>query len=410
MRLTKRFLDQIPTPSQMVVYRDLEAPGLGYLVRPPSARRPAGRRSWVFEYRRPGAGRRGAQVRIKLGDNPPMTLIMARDLARNLYQRTRAGEDPRAAIKAKADTPTLKVFGQLFLDHYGQSLKAKTQADYRYLLERHIFPKIGHVRIVDLRSDHIVDVKQQLGNTRTCGKALALLHRMMELAERPLHPWNGVRSPHSNPVHGIEIIKGRRSERRFSEKELRALWSATAELEQSREISAWAASIIRCFMFSGARFRELAGDRNFSDMGARWERFDPERGRLRLDDHKSSRLRGPKVLHLDRRVVEEMQRLPKVGAYIFANSRQPELPIGSGAQHAFAKVRHAANIGDGSLHTLRHTVLNLADEAGLPREHAGAAVGHTTIKTTEMYLEDSRASQARQAVKVFADQISRIVG
>lgn len=402
IRMTRRWLAGVEPGPRTAVWRDLDTPGLGLRITP------AGAASWVYEYRPRGLGRAGRQVRLTIGALGGFTLDEARDVALAYYQAVRAGKDPRADLRRRAQSPTLRAFAETFMQTYATGLKPETRRDYRALLDRHILPALGPVRVPDLLPDHVLDLVARLGEQRrTTGKALALLHRMLELAERPGRPWGALRAPNSNPCHGIRAGRGRLRERRLDDAELAALWAAIAACEAERSITAAGAGVLRVLMLSGARVSELAGTHRQPDKAARWDRFDQDAGTLVIDDHKSSRQRGRKILALSSEAAAEMARMPRVGPYVFASSRDPRRPIASGADHAWRTVCRAAGVTGAGLHDLRRTAIHVADEMGVPREHTAAAVGHTTVTTTEGYLQGARQHQARRAVEVYATEILR---
>jgi integrase len=112
---------------------DAGLPGFGVIARP------SGRRSWVAQYR---VGRQSK--RVALGDLSTVTLVEAREKAREILARAKLGHDPQAEkLKARAALTVLEVIqggeaGRGAFDGYLAFAKATMRAGSYENAERHL--------------------------------------------------------------------------------------------------------------------------------------------------------------------------------------------------------------------------------------------------------------------------------
>ncbi len=83
----------------------------------------------------------------------------------------RLGGDPAGERDRRKASPTMKDFGQRFLDeHVASHCKPTTQAEYKRSVELFINPKIGTHRIIDVTRADVVELHQSLKATPLSGQ------------------------------------------------------------------------------------------------------------------------------------------------------------------------------------------------------------------------------------------------
>lgn len=275
---------------------------------------PAGARSFYFRY----TGSSGDRVRLLIGSYDPrgdgkatFTVQQARDKARALSGLYRSGirdlrehlqqieddkrqaeEAQRAAVAEAARAAELAAqrrlnLRQLFERWRATELQPMMRADGKrtgrkdggaYVaqqFERHVFPTLGDVAILDIRKADLlalIDSQKAKGQLRTASVLLSDLRQMLAFAlDRELIEIDPLASVKKARIVGVAAER----DRVLSEHEIRMLATAvpTARLSQRSESAVW------LLLATGARVGEL--------MGAIWSDALPAEARAaqeRLDE------------------------------------------------------------------------------------------------------------------------------
>src|SRR5690606_29059321 len=114
-----------------------------------------GAATYVVQYRTAGARQR----RMALGRVGVLTPDEARGLARQALAAVAAGRDPaaerREARQKRAAVTFAEVADRWVAEHANTRLKPRSLARAKGLLEHHILPAFGRVRIEDLAREHV---------------------------------------------------------------------------------------------------------------------------------------------------------------------------------------------------------------------------------------------------------------
>ena len=199
-----------PTPDNRITY-DLEVKGFGVRVTS------AGARAFILNYRAAGRERR-----ITIGGFPDWTVNAARDHARMLKRRIDVGEDPmqdrheeRQDRHEERAAPTLNDLADRFEKEHMVKRRPSTRRDYLGILKRHIRPRLGKVKVADLRHSDIDKLHRAIAKTAPyqANRTVAVLSKMLNLAIK----WE-LRA--DNPVKGIEREPEQKRERFLTPAEL----------------------------------------------------------------------------------------------------------------------------------------------------------------------------------------------
>jgi integrase len=369
---------------------------------------PNGKKVYVAQYRQAGRSRRST-----IGDHGRLTPDEARSEAKKLLGRVEKGEDPIAARKAELRVQDFSEIASDFLSlHAKAKRKPRTHEGYTILIERHINPSIGRIRISELRRSDITRMHGRMSSTPgAANRAVSLVSAI----------WNWAAARDfvafaENPAKGVARYQETAKERFLSSEEFRRLGealttAATEELayqideqgpnakhaakpeNRRRIIDPYAVAAIRLLILTGARLREI--------LHARWENVDPERGILFLPDSKT----GRKPIYLGTAALDILATLPRVegNPFVIAGA-SPDQPR-SDLKNPWRAITEAAGLTGLRIHDLRHSFASVGAGASLGLPIIGKLLGHTQPSTTARYAHLD-AIPMRRAVETIADTIT----
>ena len=310
-----------------------------------------------------------------------------------------------------------------------------TVAGYRSNLERHVYPRLGHIGLLDLNGKHILDFQHQL---LTSGLKVATV----KVARRPLTAALNVAVAFgflgSNPTKSVALP---RDPRRGPVGTRLARSQVDDVLAAARN----AAPHIDLFALLGI----TRGLRRGEICGLCWDDIDSENREIRiihnliesstygvdgtpitelvLKEPKSVTSRRTLTLSADleralKRVKSEQSQnrlsspdpWPEEGYVFTAKNGKPVWPRNLGRSfRRFLKREGLPHVG---VHDLRRTFANTASAAGAPIEHISEALGHASIGITKSLYIGSVPILATQAFQALDDYLEpkysppRIVG
>ena len=334
-----------------------------------------------------------------MGDVTPAE---ARAAAGRELGRIAGGADPaeekreaRAAEEKRRNLPTVAELADRYLaEHVAVHCRPRTQAEYRGLIERHVKPRLGNIRIADLEQTEIAELQRGLRATPVeANRTLAVIRQMLNVAVKlwKLRP--------DNPAVGLARYGEEKRQRFLSAAELGRL--AQALIDYPYRISA---NAVRLLLLTGARRGEV--------LAMRWEEVERELGVwIKPSAHtKQKREHRVPLSPGARQLLADMQKYRKPGApYVFPG-RGPGEHLGD-VKKPWATLCKRAQLGDmviktdkagkpvlGAdgkpvtvfeptvrLHDLRHTYASVLVSSGLSLPVIGALLGHTQPSTTHRY-------------------------
>lgn len=234
----------IPAAGNRITY-DTVVRGFG--VRTTSA----GAQSFVLNYRASGRERR-----ITIGSFPDWSVAAARDRAAALKRQVDDGADPMAERHTERAAPTMNDLADRFEAEHLSKRRPTTARDYASLLNKHIRPVLGRVKVADLRHSDIERMHQAIAETAPyqANRAVSVVSKMCNLAVK----WE-LRT--DNPARGIERMPESRRERFLTIEEINRLDAALATHPEKTSAAA-----VRLLLLTGARRGET--------LGATWGQFD----------------------------------------------------------------------------------------------------------------------------------------
>lgn len=296
-----------------------------------------------------------------------------------------------------AGATTLAAFIERWLTAIEPTVRPTTAASYRNMLEGHVVPRIGHVRLTKLSG---------LDLSAVYGALLAAGYRKGK-ASRGLSP-TSVRYVHRIVAHALaDAVRWGFLARNPADQ-------VDPPRKADREMATWTAGEVRRFLDAVAFDRLAAmwvvlcttGMRRGEVLGLRWEDIDLSAGRIavrrslvEVDGYKlhfsePKTARGRRSVRLDTRTVTAL-------SYHRRRQAEERLAAGIGGraelvftrpdgallqpQHvtqAFESLLRRAGVPQIRLHDLRHTSATLALAAGIHPKAVSERLGHSTIQLT----------------------------
>ncbi len=410
-KISKQTVNTALPQSKRYTIFDTEVRGFGLRIFP------SGKKSWVFEYRA-GAGGRGVhKKRVTFGTSTDFTPNQARKHAELLRLKTRTGEDPQAEKLKSRAAPTLSEVAKIFLEEQVRpKLATKTLAQYEFILNRIVLPKLGNIKAKDVSRAEIT--KLQLAWSKKpyqANRMCAVLSSMYGFASK-----YGLVPEKFNPAHGIVRFKETASQRYLSGDELQKLGMAIREAEttglpmeidstkkskhirKTKTTTVYDEHVIAAFrllLFTGARLREI--------LDLKWEYVDLEKGVLFLPKSKT----GQKIIILNTAAIDILAKLTRIGIYVIASNsagmidEKPRTDL----KKPWAKLKKHSGLENVRLHDLRHSFGATGASEGLGLPIIGKLMGHSQPATTQRYAHLADAP-LRSASNAIGDHISAAMG
>ena len=315
----------------------------------------------------------------------------ARREAIRLLGLIRDGKDPAAERDAAKIAPTFSAFAARYMTEYAQrQKKPRTIVEDRRLLELHILPAIGALKLRDIAKADVARLHARMhAKPIAANRAIALVSSILGWAERI-----GERPDGTNPCRHIEKFPEKARERFLGADELARLGDALATAEAAGLADWRPVACVRLLLLTGARLSEI--------LTLRWDWIDMEAGTARLPDSKT----GAKTLYLSAPALELLTTLPRIegNPHVLPGDRAGAPFIG--IQKPWQRIRATAGLGDVHLHDLRHSFASAAVAAGDSLFIVGKLLGHRKAVTTERYAhlaaDPARAAADRTGNRVAA--------
>ncbi len=381
--ISRRTVESLPAGERETVFWDRELSGFGVRVYP------SGSKVYLAQTRADGKSRR-----VTLGRHGLISADQARRKAAQLIADIKAGNEPglgNGAARRAAGPTVAEVAERYMKEHVAVRCKPTTAKGCRYVLDRHLLPALGELRLGEIGRERVAALQYNLHKTPYMANSVVdMLSRLFNMAEL----W-GVAPEGANPCRSIHKYKEHPRERFLSDEEFRRLGRVLDEVEAEGRYLLSIVVALRLLMLTGCRRNEI--------LTLRWEDVDLEAGELRLRDAKTG-ARSVALSPSARRVLEGLQRLPD-NPWVIAGSR----PGGrvSNINNAWLVIRARAGLEDVRIHDLRHSFASRALALGESLPMIGKLLGHRKVQTTARYAhlerDSVKASAARVAESLRAD-------
>jgi integrase len=380
-KLTKTFVEGIPTADQDIVVWDDALPGFGVRVKS------TGIRSYIVQYR---SRKTGISKRLTIGQHGPfLSFDQAKKQARAILADAMRGKDPVEERRSARKAPTMAELAADYLERHAIPKKRpKSVRDDRAMLDNIVLPRLRSKKVEAVSRRDVETIHVGLKDRPyQANRVLALLSKMFSLAVE----W-GWRP--DNPVKGMERYQEEKRDRWLSNDELRRLCDVLECHPNQR-----AANAVRLQLLTGARLGEV--------LPSRKDAFDLERGVWTKPAHQTKQRRTEHV-PLSGQALALLSAIFEVSdpesPYLFPGN-VPGQPLKDIKTFWISALRQAG-IENYRRHDNRHTYASHLVSSGLSLELVGRLLGHTTATTTKRYahLADDplRAATERFGAKIDA--------
>lgn len=295
-------------------------------------------------------------------------------------------------LLAEPGKMSFKHFAERFMRDYAEPrLAPKTVWRYRQLLEKHILPQIGHLKMDQVRPLHIIELHRTLEEKNLAPRTVLHVHRLVANILQRAVEWQVIAVNPARRVRAPSVP--RRTARVYDENQVARLLEALEEEPLKYRTAVYLA------LASGLRLGELCG--------LEWQDIDFEAGTLTVA-RASQWLPGRGVFTKEPKT-EESKRTIALPASVLSLLRRykaqqneerlkcGELWRGSGrilttwnggpvrpetVSQWFKRFLQRHGLPKITFHGLRHTSASLLICDGVPLKVVSERLGHTTIRTT----------------------------
>jgi len=405
-KLTKRFVDtaQALSDGSDAVFWDDAVTGFGLRVKA------SGAMSWLVQYR----NAHGVSRRLTLGRAGVMTPDQARKEAKQKLAAVDRGQDPADESAQARKAKTVAQLCDEYLKAEANRIKPSTLAMDRSRIEAHVKPLIGARVVASLKPADLERFLQGVikGKTakklkpgkrprgglaaggpgvgsRTLGMLGTILQRAVRDGLLPSNPARGIKRPKDQPkapLFSFERVKQVGNVMRVIEK------NGGVSLEISRPGTLTGHRAVRCLMLTGCRRSEI--------LTLQWGDVDFAGRCFRFRDTKT----GKQVRPVGRVALDHLASFKpkdvKPGDYVFTGASKAGHFVG--LPKSWARIAAAAEIGDVSIHGLRHWFASAAAEMNYSDLVIGGMLGHAKRGVTGRYANTPDAALASAADLVAA--------
>jgi integrase len=314
---------------------------------------PSGAKSFVTVTRTPD----GKQLWTTIGATDAMPIDAAREQARAVLQRVRAG---LPAVEPKGET-----FGDVaanWLKRHVEANGLRSRNEITRLLDVHVLPLWRDREFTTIRRSDVARLLDDVEDGHSARQADAVL-----TAVRSMMGWFASR----HDDYSVPIIRGMRRQnpkaqaraRILDDGEIRAIW-------KQAEANGTFGAIVRMCLLTAQRSRKVS-TMKWADVSVDGEWTIPQEPREK--DSAGS-------LVLPEAALKVIRGQPRIGdnPYVFASLRGDGRPFVSfSAAKAAFDSKLPADMPAWVIHDLRRTARSLLSRAGVPSEHAERVMGHS---------------------------------
>jgi integrase len=376
-----------------------------------------GAKSFVVRTRIKG---RPEPIRLTLGDAVAMDLRSARQEASDLLRICRAGDDPRAIIRAKADEAvrrhrnTFRAVTEQFIGAHFSKLRSGSHAESA--IRRYLIPEWHSRTISSITPADVGQLIQKLlddGSPHTARRILAHAKNLFQWAADPVREYVKVDPTANISAKTFKIVTSPR-QTVLSPEHLRLIWKAAGEMDGPF------GQCVRLLMLSGQRRDEIAR--------LSWPELDQRDKVLGIpaDRMKAKRPHEiPLSTPMDT-MLADLREDRGTGEYIFSTTDGAKPISGYSKAKAeldrrIAEIREQEAAENGQeppkdalpawrLHDLRRTVrTGLGALPAVPHDIRELVIAHVPPALVRTYDVHAYREEKRQALELWAQRLKQIV-
>jgi len=382
-------LNNLPAPVKATDYQDKDRKGLLLRVSP------SGKKVFYYRYHL------GKHQNYKIGAFPGVRIKDARNLALDLERMVSKGIDPQKAKKEELRASEKKMtFSELvdrFKRHHLPRLKPKTQADYTWMITKHLLPAFGRTQLQELRRRDVSDFLEDIAK-----KHPTQANRLQAVMSSILSYGLDKDYIEVNPIHNLKKKGSEVSrDRVLNEKEIRKVWKVLDQQEEP----------IRTLF----KFLLLCGQRSGETKRMKWEHIRGDVWVIPAEETKKSkdRARDHHVPLSDfaQELLNSMKPHTGKTPYVFASQRirkDKAEPV-TWLQKAVKRIRDDSGVTDFRIHDIRRTVASNLAKGGESRTVIGKVLNHADTSqdrsVTAIYDQHDYLDEKREALNKWSQRL-----
>jgi integrase len=349
---------------------------------------PSGAKSFVTVTRTP----EGKQVWTTVGRADAMGIEAAREQARTILQRVRAGL-PAVAPKGE----TLGTVIDSWLKRHVDSNGLRSRAKIIDLLDRHVSPEFRAREFTTIRRSEIVALLDEIEDDHGAPQAdlvLGIIRRVMF--------WYATRHDSYTPplIRGMQRSKQRARERILNDDEIRAVWKVAGE-------SGTYGALVRLLLLTAQRLSAVL-KMKFTDISPmKWPSNEPPVWTVATAPREKGNIGA---VELPAAVLAILDKLPRYvdNPYVLAGRGSSHIAYSGNPKRAF-DAKLPTGMPRWTLHDLRRTARSLMSRAGVSSEHAERVMGHAIGGVEGIYDRHAYVDEKAAALAKLAGLIDSIV-
>ena len=361
-KLTQAFVGRLKSAERDEVIWDDDLPGYGIRSKP------SGVRSYLIQYR----NAEGRSRRYTLGRYGVLTPDEGRRKARRLLAAVAEGQDPASQASETRSAPSIAELADRYIsDHALAHKKASSIASDRRMIEAHIKPKLGKVKVAGLSRAEVARLHHGMRETPyEANRTLAVFSKMLNLAEA----W-GLRPDGSNPCRHVKRYREQKRTRFLSGDELAAVGKVLAEAEQAGNELPGVIAAIRLLALTGCRMGEI--------LSLKRGHVDFEHGTIQLAEAKA----GARSVALGAPALSLLAGMSQKSPFVVHGPDERKPLSRWTLEGGWRRIRAKAGLVNARLHDFRHTVGTYGGQAGFNAFVVRDLLGHKTLAMTGRYVE-----------------------
>jgi integrase len=346
---------------------------------------PSGTRSFWTITRNPA----GRQIWTRVGPADAMGIDTARELARTMLTRVRAG---LPAVEAKGET-----LGSVLDNWLKRHAEAKGLRSCRKIVSvfnRHITPEFRARELATIRRSDITVLLDRIEDSHGSRQADEMLTWI-----RSALNWHASRTDFIPPfARGMRRVdkNERARDRILNDDELRAVWKLA---------ETWGAYgvLIRVLLVTAQRVDKVVTMKWTDISPMEWPSNEPPTWTLPTAPREKGNIAAVALPEMALAALAELPRYVN-NPYVFAGRGGGHISPSGHPKRAF-NAKLPADMPNFWLHDLRRTARSLMSRAGVPREYAERVLGHAvgpieSIYDRHKYIDEKSAALAKLAVLI----------
>ncbi len=383
-RLTEAAVSRFKAPpaGRREEHYDSVVPGLALRVTD------KGRKSWSYLFRI-----NGRQRRLTIGRYPQVSLVDAREEARQAYIDAGKGVDAAAEKQRARRAPpnSFEAAAELFITEHVSGLRPRSREEYGRALRKILIPEWGAWALSDISRGDIRSLRDKVHERRgpiAANRTLTVLKVLLNwcIDEELLD---------ASPATRIKpAVKEPPRERVLTDDELAAVWAAAEGIGYPH------GPLIQLLALLGQRRGEVAT--------MRWDDLDLDEGVWRLSSEQTKAARQH-IVPLSVRAKEVLEAIPRIDGSDLVLISRTGAAVASFST-AKKKLDELSGVEHWRVHDLRRTLATGLRGLRFDRDVVGAVLNHkpqgVTARTYDQY---DQLDEKRAALEAWARHVDRLV-